>query len=99
MLGERLLVQVGDGLSVMEVQTRAADAACKLLRAEGREIRNNMGYSNGPGGEKVGEQQEAGKEEEMAAREEEEVERDLDQEMDGTEMTGHDSDEYMTADE
>lgn len=33
-LGERPISKVGDGLSTMEVQTRAADEACKVLRRE-----------------------------------------------------------------
>lgn len=33
-VGERQIVRVGDGFSTMEVQTRAADEACKILRQE-----------------------------------------------------------------
>ena len=33
-VGERSISRVGDGLSTMEVQTRAADQACKTLRLE-----------------------------------------------------------------
>ena len=33
-VGETPVVKVGDGLSTMEVQTRAADEACKILRRE-----------------------------------------------------------------
>lgn len=38
MLGEREIVNVGDGLTRMEVETRAADEACKILRTEGRTL-------------------------------------------------------------
>jgi len=89
MVGDREAVRVGDGLSVMEVQTRAADEACRIMRREGRKIRNDMGYSNEKAGAEVHEEEQV----------EEEVEEDRDQGMDGTEGTGHDSDEYMTADE
>ena len=34
-IGNRNVVGVGDGLSVLEVQTRAADEACKVLKGEG----------------------------------------------------------------
>ena len=37
-VGERDIVTVGDGLSRMEVETRAADEACKILRREGRRL-------------------------------------------------------------
>lgn len=36
MIGEREVAQVGDGLSKMEVQTRAAEMACEILRKENR---------------------------------------------------------------
>ncbi|KAK4697136.1 endoribonuclease Dicer, partial [Lecanoromycetidae sp. Uapishka_2] len=113
MVGQRQVVRVDDGLSVMEVQTRAADAACKVLRGEGREIRNNMGYSNGP---RVNEtRNEAGAEEEEAEEEETgEVESrveankekeawkekgNLAQEDERMGAIDYDSDEYMTAHE
>ena len=43
MVGEREVLHVGDGLSAMEVQTRAADEACVVLRAEGRRARGGRG--------------------------------------------------------
>ncbi len=63
-VGERELVRVGDGLSPMEVQTRAADEACKIMRAEGRKARGGRGSGDDDlKGEAVGEE-EPGEEEE-----------------------------------
>ena len=64
MVGEREVLHVGDGLSAMEVQTRAADEACVILRAEGRRARGGRG--NGDDnleGEAVGEEEEGEQEE------------------------------------
>lgn len=38
MIGDRDIVNVGDGLTRMEVETRAAEVACKILRKEGRRL-------------------------------------------------------------
>jgi len=38
-VGEREVVQVNGGRGIMEVQTRAADAACRILRQEGASVR------------------------------------------------------------
>lgn len=90
MLGDTKVVSVGDGLSSMDVQTRAAGEACKILRREGRRIRNNMGYSNQEAEDGVQVEGEA-----------EDVEREggPDQEMTDDTSVGYDSDEYTTADE
>ncbi|KAL9131198.1 MAG: hypothetical protein Q9217_000800 [Psora testacea] len=39
LIGERCVARVGDGLSVMECQTRAAEAACRVLRRQDGEKR------------------------------------------------------------
>lgn len=67
MVGEREVAHVGDGISAMEVQTRAADEACVILRREGRRARGGRGSGDDglegeAGGEEEGE--EAGGEEE-----------------------------------
>ena len=38
LMGDREIVNIGDGLARMEVETRAADEACKILRREGRKL-------------------------------------------------------------
>ena len=65
-VGEREIVNVGDGLSRMEVETRAADEACKVLRREGRKLGKGRGQTmdvemEDEGG---GEEEEEGEEEE-----------------------------------
>ena len=70
MVGEREVVHVGDGLSPMEVQTRAADEACVVLRKEGRRARGGRGG----GGDDL---------ESEAVGEEEEGEEDEDKEAEG----------------
>ncbi|MCJ1274748.1 Dicer-like protein 2 [Puttea exsequens] len=39
--GDREIVRVGDGLSVMEVQTRAADEACRIVKEEIEEAKTS----------------------------------------------------------
>lgn len=45
-VGERPIISLGDGLSIREVQTRAADEACKILRRE----KSNSGNGTGTEG-------------------------------------------------
>lgn len=58
MVGEREVSHVGDGISAMEVQTRAADEACVVLRAEGRRARGGRGSGDDDlEGKNVGEEE------------------------------------------
>ena len=86
MVGEREVVSVGDGLSKMEVQTRAAEIACDVLRKEGKRASDEcaIGEIDPRNDEQEGLGLDGTDLEEKAGREE--VESD-------------DSDEYMTADE
>ena len=97
LVGEREVVRVGDGLGRMEVQTRAADVACGILKGEA-----------GRGGE--GGKDETKEEEEKQEEEEEEAEdgegggvdldgMDLDEGRAASGVEDDDSDEYMTSDE
>ena len=70
MLGEREIVNVGDGLTRMEVETRAADEACQILRKEGRRLGNGR---NNPAHEADSEN-----EEEEDVRDEEVEEEEVD---------------------
>ena len=73
MVGEREVVHIGDGLSPMEVQTRAADEACVILRAEGRRARGGRGSGDDDlEREAVGEE-EGGEQEEKEGDESDEV--------------------------
>ena len=59
MVGEREVAHVGDGISAMEVQTRAADEACVVLRKEGKRARGGRGSGDDDlDGEAVGEEEE-----------------------------------------
>ncbi len=49
-VGDREIVNVGDGLTRIEIETRAADEACKTLRMEGRRLGKGR---NGIAGGKV----------------------------------------------
>lgn len=89
-VGERPIVRVGDGLSTMEVQTRAADVACSILRRE----RSNWG--NESSGEAVKATMADGQEEGDETWSEDDEEDAEDQVMGGAE---YDSDEFTTADE
>lgn len=105
LVGEREVGRVGDGLSKMEVQTRAADLACTVLRKEGkRACAEGAEGGNGGDGGMVGtvEVEEA---EEEAAEDEEGgggvglEGMDLDEVLAGSGAGNYDSDDYMTADE
>ena len=43
-VGEREIVESGDGFTRMEVETRAADEACKILKKEGRRLGKGKGW-------------------------------------------------------
>lgn len=89
-VGERTIVRVGDGLSTMEVQTRAADVACSILRRE----RSLSGH--GGSGEAVSAAMADGQEEGDGTLSENDEE---DEEGQVTGDAGNDSDEFMTANE
>ncbi len=76
-VGERDIVEVGDGLTRMEVETRAADEACKILRREGR----RLGKGKGKGWRGNLETKDEGGEEEE--------EDDGDEEDGGVDVSGH----------
>lgn len=94
-VGERTILTVGDGLSTMEVQTRAADEACNILRRE-RSISGNGGsmeVAKAVGGDGQGE------DDERASEDEDENE---DEDKESQRITGgaeYDSDEFMMANE
>ncbi len=89
-VGERSIIRVGDGLSTMEVQTRAADEACKVLRQE-KSILGNVDSRE------FGEATRA----DRRGEDEETLGEDDDNHEDGqvTEAEEYDSDEFWTADE
>ena len=89
-VGERPVSRVGDGLSPMEVQTRAADECCNILRRE-RSISGNGGSR-----ELVEAISAVGQGEYDETLSEDE---DKDEEGEGTGKQEYDSDEIMTADE
>lgn len=101
-VGERKLVGVGDGLSIMEVQTRAADTACGILRTEGASARNGLNQQDLHAGmeEQLEEQlQEEDEDESVGTVLEREEERMEDAGGRDTEEDDNDSDVYMTADD
>ena len=89
MLDDREVVQVGNGLSLVDVQTRAAHECCVILRAEGRRLRHNMGYSN---------QDADGNEDAVGITENTNIKEAQDPSLAGRTILGYDSDEYVTAD-
>lgn len=89
-VGERPIVRVGDGLSPMEVETRAADETCSILRRE----RSTSG--KGSSGEAVNAVMADGQGEDDETISEDDEE---DQEGQATGGAVYDSDEFMTADE
>ena len=104
LVGKREVGRVGDGLSKMEVQTRAADLACTVLRKEGKRAcaEGAEGGDGGDGGV-VGTVEVEEVEEEAAEDEEEgglgQEGMDLDEVLAGSGAGNYDSDDYMTADE
>ena len=89
-VGERPIVRVGDGLSTKEVETRAADVACSILRRE-RSVSGNGGSGESVRAAMVSGQEEG--DETLSENDEENGEGQA------TEDAGNDSDESMTADE
>lgn len=89
-VGERPIVRVGDGLSTMEVQTRAADVACSILR------RVRSTWDNGSSEEAVDVAMRDRQEEDGETLSEDDGEDEEGQAREGAE---YDSDEFMTADE
>ena len=87
MVGEREVVHVGDGLSPMEVQTRAADEACTILRAEGRRARGGRASGDDDlDGEAVGEEDGGEEKEQEGAGEGEGDERDAVADKDNSDL-------------
>lgn len=87
-VGERPILRVGDGLSTMDVQTKAADEACKILRRE-RSIPGNGGNRQVVDAGRADEQW--GKDETLS--------EDKDEEDEERQALGSDDSEYMTANE
>lgn len=100
-IGAGKLVGVGDGLSIMEVQTRAADAACGILRTEGASARNGLNQQDLHAGmeEQFEKQLQEDEDESVATVLEREEERMEDAGGRDTEEDDNDSDVYMTADD
>lgn len=89
-VGKRSIIRVGDGLSTMEVQTRAADETCKILRQE-RSISGNEGsrvFGKATRADRQGDDGET-------------LSEDDDEDEDGQAAGAeeYDSDEFMTGDE
>ena len=112
LVGEREVVRVGDGSSPMEVQTRAADEACAILRKE-RDMRIREKLSSDYEGKEwdSNEDGERGEKYEAEERYEQEVDErgkeggievesmHVNDDLTGESAGGCDSDEYMTANE
>jgi len=88
-VGEREVVRVEGGRAIMEIQTRAADAGCRILRREGASVRGKGGGASTEVGIGIGE--------EVGSAEEQEQNGEGEDEEAGEK--GYDSDVYMTADE
>ena len=89
-IGERPILKVGDGLSTMEVQTRAANESCNILRRD-RSIMGNRGSREVA--EAVTTNRQGENDETLSG------DGDEDEKVEATEGAEYDSDEFMTADE
>ena len=93
-VGKRSFIRVGDGLSTMEVQTRAADETCKILRQERSTLGNggSRAFGNATRADRQGDDGET-----LSEDKHEDEDEDEDKQATGAEE--YDSDEFMTADE
>ena len=88
-VGEREVVRVGGGLSVMEVQTRAADQACGIMKISGQSMRSGDESTEGAEDD-MGENEDG-----VRSASDDEQEKD----GDGEDDKESGSDSYLTADE
>lgn len=102
-VGERQVVRVGDGIGVMEVQTRAADGACRVLRERGWVVGGSNGGVGVEHGADLGSGAEEEEEEEQISEDdglqESKKEKSHEGVIENERCQESDSDMYMTADE
>lgn len=106
-VGYREVVSISDGSSQIEAETRAADAACKILKSERRSHRTRVDVGDrtkGAEGDKYCNDKEADDNDDVQSDEGDEYDDDNDEDSErqvsaGEEMDVDVEDEYMTADE